>query len=396
MTIKEMRARLAEIDTELTDIVEKLGAEPDADTPEETRNAEFDEMQTRSDALTEERAGLVEMIAVEEKRIEEEKRAAEEVENGNFEKVENPEERKAMDIMEIRKSAEYIDAFANYIKNNDDTECRALLTENATGGTVPVPTFVEDIVRTAWQRDGIMSRVRKAYLKGNLKVGFEISGTDAAVHTEGGAAVSEETLVLGVVEIIPQSIKKMLKISDEIYDLKGEAFLRYIYDELTYKIAKKAADELIALIKAAPVTATATAVSVPVVTVKTAGMDTVAQGLALLSDEANNPTIAMNKATWATFKGIQYANGYAADPFEGLDVEFNNTITAYSAATTGVPYMIIGDFDAGALANFPNGDGIDFKFDDLSLAESDLIKIVGREYVGLGIVAPDAFVKVVK
>ena len=396
MTIKEMRARLTEIDAELGKIVLELDIPADKDAPEETRNAEFDKLQARSDELTEERSNLVEMIAAEEKRIEEEKRAAKEVENGNFEPIENPEERNIMDIMEIRKSAEYIDAFANYIKTNDDTECRALLTENATGGTVPVPTFVEDIVRTAWNREGLMSRVRKAYLKGNLKVGFEISGSDAAVHNEGADAPGEETLVLGVVEIVPKSIKKWIKISDEVYDLRGEAFLRYIYDELTYKIAKKAADELVALIKAAPTVSTTTAVSVPVVTVKTAGMDTVAKGMAVLSDEANNPTITMNKLTWATFKGIQYANGYAADPFEGLDVVFNNTITAYSAATTGVPYMIIGDFDAGALANFPNGDGIDFKFDDLSLAEADLIKIVGREFVGLGIVAPDAFVKVVK
>ena len=186
------------------------------------------------------------------------------------------------------------------------------------------------------------------------------------------------------------------KISDEVYDMRGEAFLRYIYDELTYKIAKKAADTLVAAIVAAPVTATATAVAVPVVTVKTAGMDTVAQALALLSDEATNPTIVMNKQTWAAFKGVQYANGYGADPFEGLDVVFNNSLTAYSAATTGVPYVIVGDFEQGAIANFPNGEGIDFKFDDVSLAEADLIKIVGREYVGLGVVASDAFAKVVK
>ena len=53
----------------------------------------------------------------------------------------------------------------------------------------------------------------------------------------------------------------------------------------------------------------------------------------------------------------------------------------------------MGDFD-GAQANFPNGDEVSLKYDDLSLAESDLVKIVGREYVALGIVADHAFCKV--
>jgi hypothetical protein len=34
--------------------------------------------------------------------------------------------------------------------------------------------------------------------------------------------------------------------------------------------------------------------------------------------------------------------------------------------------------------------------DELSLAEKDLVKIVGRQYVGMGVVAPKAFVKIAK
>ena len=155
------------------------------------------------------------------------------------------EERKTMTDMEVRKSAAYVDAFANYIKSNDDTECRSLLTENGSG-SVPVPELVDEIVRTAWEKDDITRLVKKTFIKGNLKVGFEYSATGAAVHTEGAAAPDAETLVLGVTELVPVSIKKWITISDEAMDLTGEAFLRYIYDELTYQIAKKAADELIA------------------------------------------------------------------------------------------------------------------------------------------------------
>ena len=310
-------------------------------------------------------------------------------------KVES-EERKMPTLAEIRSSEEYINAYAEYIKSEDDTECRSLLTENVSGGTVAVPTIVEDIVKTAWAKEGIISRVRKSYVKGNLKVGFEISATGAVKHTEGSGKVTEETLVLGTVELVPVSIKKWISISDEALDLRGEAFLEYIYDELVYQIAKKAADEVIAKIEACGTQSTSTCVGVPVVTSTQISVDLTAQALGQLSDEAANPVVMMNKATWAAFKQAQYANKFSVDPFEGLDVVFNNTIKAFSAASTGDTYMIVGDLGHGAQANFPNGEDIDLKVDDKTLMEEDLVRVLGREYVGIGIVAPDAFVKVQK
>lgn len=298
-------------------------------------------------------------------------------------------------VDEIRNSPEYINAYADYIRTGNPDACRALLSENATGGTVAVPEIVYDITKNAWEREGIMSRVRKSYLRGNLKVGFEISASGATVHQEG-VAVNEETLVLGVVELVPSAIKKWVSISDEAMDLRGEPFLRYIYDELTYQIAKKAADELVAKIIAAGTVSTTTAPGVPVITAASIALGTVADAIAHLSDEAANPVVMMNKLTWGAIKAAQYAASYPVDPFEGCDVVFNNTITAYGAASTGDTYMIVGDLDQGALANFPNGDEITFKYDDLTLAASDLVRVIGREFVALGVVAPNAFVKVNK
>lgn len=240
-----------------------------------------------------------------------------------------------------------------------------------------------------------MSRVRKSYLKGNLKVGFEISATGATIHQEG-VAVNEETLVLGIVELVPTSIKKWISISDEALDLRGEAFLRYIYDELAYQIAHKAADELLAKIIACGTASTTTCVGVPVYTSTVASVGLVAQALSKLSDEAAQPVIIMNKASWGAFKAAQAANGYNYDPFEGLPVVFNNSLKSLTAATTGDTWAIVGDLEQGALANFPNGNDIMFKFDEITLATNDLVRVVGREFVGLGVVAPDAFVKIVK
>ena len=361
------------------------------------------EIVTELEGADEERIGQLnaEMDIIEERKaeieaeIEQRKKDIAAVVNGNGEVMEKQEERKITD-METRNSAEYINAYAEYIKTGKDTECRALLTENVSG-SVPVPEFVYDIVKTAWEREGIMALVRKSYLRGNLKVGFEISGGEATVHTEAAnSAVSEESLVLGVVTLVPASIKKWISISDEVYDMRGEAFLRYIYDELTYRIAKKAADTLIEKIEACGTVSTTTCPGVPKLTAASPALGTVAAAMALLSDEAANPVIMMNKATWGTFKALQAAGSYGYDPFEGLPVLFNNTIAAASAATTGVTYAIVGDLGQGALANFPAGDGIDFKFDDMTDMTKDLIRILGRQYVALGVVAPDAFVKITK
>lgn len=306
------------------------------------------------------------------------------------------EKREMKDVAEIRNSKEYIDAYADYIRTGKDAECRALLTTNATNGTVAIPDMVYDIVKTAWAKEGIISRVKKAYIKGNLKVGFEISSTGAAIHTEGGAAVTEETLVLGTVTLVPESIKKWISLSDEVMDLRGEAFLQYIYDELAYQIAKKAADEVVSKIVTSGTQSTSTAVGVPVITATAISIDLVAQALGQLSDEANNPTIMMNKATWSAFKAVQYANNYGVDPFEGLDVVFNNTIKSFAAASTGDTFVIVGDLGQGALINLPNGEGIEFKFDDKTDMTKDLVRVLGREYMGIGIVGPESFVKIVK
>lgn len=320
------------------------------------------------------------------------------IETEEVKEIEIPkEERKMRSLTEVRNSAEYVNAYAEYIKTEKDAECRALLSELAPeDGQVPVPTFVEDFIKTAWDKEGLMQYVKKTYLKGIVRVGFEKSATGAVIHDEGAKAPDEETLVIGVVELKPASIKKWVSISDEVYDLKGESFLRYIYDELTHQIAKKAASELIGLIENAPETATTSAVGVPVVEADQIALDTVAQALSELSDEATNPIIVMNKKTFANFRAVQYAGNYAIDPFEGLTVVFNNDVAAFDDAEAGDTWLIVGDFGLGVQANFPSGDGVSIKFDELSLAEKDLIKIVGRQYVGMGLVADRAIVKVAK
>ena len=357
--------------------------------------AELDAPEADLDALEEEARAIREEI--ESRKAEEAKRneIRASVASGAgivTEKIKE-EETKKMTNEEIRASKEYVDAYANYIKSGDDKECRALLTETVSG-TVPVPVMVDGIVRTAWENDPILSRVRKTYFRGNLKVAFERSATAAAIHTEGTSAPTEESLVLGIVTMIPRNIKKWIRISDEAVATGGEAFLRYIYDELTYQIVKKISEEVVKGIAGASTTHSATAVGVPAVSAAPA-LGTVAEALGNLSGEATNPVVIMNRLTWALFKKAQYAGNFAVDPFEGLTVLYSDGLPAYATASTSAVYMMVGDLD-GVQANFPEGENVVIKWDDLSEAEADLVKVVGREYVAYALTAPGRFCNITK
>lgn len=369
-TIEEIEQRRAQIREEM----EKEGADLDA-LEKEVRELKENEEQLRKTAK----------IDAEKRRLIAEGLGTTQESHGSEESHSDEE---------VRNSREYIDAYANYIRTGDDRECRALLTENATSGQVPVPVLVDQIVRTAWEHNEILSRVRRTYFRGNVKVAFERSATAAAVHAEGAAAPTEETLTLGIVTMIPANIKKWIRISDEAVTMGGEAFLRYVYDELTYQIALKLAGDVVNDIATAGTTHTATAVGVPKVSIAP-GVITLRSAAANLSDEAGNLCVIMNRLSEAAFLEAYAAGNFGIDPFQGFTVLYSSALPAYSAASANAVYAIVGDLN-GEQVNFPEGDNIIIKWDELTEAEKDLVKIVGREYVAHAVTAPGRFVNLTK
>ena len=353
-----------------------------------TETAEADKEQLEAlnaelDAIEERRNTLKEEAEREQEELEKRAAAAKAVANGAGTIIDSPKESKTMTNKEIRNKHEYIEAFAKYIKTGKDAECRALLTENVSG-VVPVPEFVENRVRQAWERDKIFSRIAKTFVPGNLKVGFEVSATDAAVHTEGQNAPSEETLVLGIVTMVPANIKKWITVSDEVLALGAEDFLAYLYDELTYKIIQKAADLVIYAIQNAPTTVPADKDKVPVAAVAgPASSAAILDALAQLGDGAQDIVFIADGQTIADIKKAALLANYAFDPFQGLEV----------IQKEGVDGAIVGDL-AGVQANLPEGETVRFTFDNLSLAEKDLVKIVGRLYAAIAVVGPKMLVNI--
>ena len=304
-------------------------------------------------------------------------------------------EGKTKTVDEIRGSQEYMDAFARYLVSEDDRECRALLTDNAAAnGQLPVPTLVDTIIRTAWENDAILSRVRKTNFKGNLKVPFERAADPAYEHGEGTTAITEEDLTLGVVELKPVMIKKFIRLSDEIVAIGGEPLVDYVYRELAHQIIKLLSSKVIADIAGASTSHSSSAIGIP----KIGGapsLTIVPEAEANLTDEATNVVVIINRLSSAEFNAARVAGNFAVDPYDGLPVLYTSALPAYSTASDNAVWMIVGDLN-GAQVNYPEGEGIINKWDDLSEAEADMVKVHGRQYAGHGVTGPGRFCNVKK
>ena len=386
MTSEELLARRGEIEQRAREITEEL-EKPEANL----------------DALEEEARGIAEEISTINSTLEELKAEAAQAEeirnavaNGAGETKEKMEER-TMTELELRNSPEYIEAYANYIKTGKDEEVRSLLTTNATAATgyVPVPTLVDDIVRHAWENENILSRVRKTGFKGNVKVAFELSADGAYIHAEGSTAPTEEALTLGIVELKPENIKKWITISDEMMEATGEGFVRYVYEELAYQVMKKLSYEIVGdIADSAYTTNQSSAVGIPKVN-KDPGLNTINQAVNNLSDEAQNIVVIVNPLTKTNFQAAYAAGNFAVDPFAGLPVITSGKLPAFDAASANDTYAIVGDLSA-VQVNFPAGEGLKLIKDEYSLAEKDLVKLVGRVFCGHDVVAPGRLVRLTK
>lgn len=368
-------------------------------TREEIMTLGFEDLETRAATIAAETVEAdadqldalnAELDAIEERRkalkveVGEKKKAAEIVANGAGKEIEKRKEVETMKDKEVRNSREYIEAFAKFVKTGSDKECRALLTENVSGGALPVPEFVGEIVAEKLQASKILSRVRRMNAGGNVKVGFEISAPPAAQHTEGGNAVAEEELELGIVTMVPKTFKKWVSISDDALDtMSGKAYLRYIYEEVSRGIIKARENAVVAAILAAPQTATATAPAVAKTGSAAGNITDIVNAIALLGDGAQDLVVICSKADYATYKGLQMAANYGVDPFDGLEVITCDAATA----------PIVGDLQ-GVMENLPKGDAIEFKYDDRTRMKQDLVDILGRQPSAIAVVGNKFFAKV--
>ena len=369
----------------------------------ETRQAEIAGMETEGASTEEIEQRALDLEAIKAELETRKQKAAEDAETrkkiaeGKIgETKEEHQEEKKMDIMEIRNSPEYLDAYANFIRTSNDNECRTvLLSKNApASGQLPVPDMVEATIKTAWEKNEFLSKVRKTYFRGNLRVPFELSATGAWKHVEGTTGLTEEEITIGIVQLIPANIKKLVRITDECIAMGGEEFIRYIYDEVTYQILKELVKEIIDKIDDASTSSSSSAVGIPKVKVAP-GVMVLANAATNLSEDATDLCVVLNRLTEAKFNTAYASGNFAIDPFAGFTKVYCSSLPAFDSASENDMYAIVGDLSA-IQVNYPEGEGIVIKWDDMSEAEDDLVKVVGRQYSGFGVTAPGRLVKLTK
>ena len=383
MTSEEIITRMGEIEQRAADIEATL----------ETPEADLEALNEEARGLVTEKAQLeaqLDELRAEAEKAEEERKA---VAEGEGETKEIMQEEKKMTDLEMRGSAEYAEAYKNYIITGDDKECRSLLTTNVSGD-VPIPQLVENIVKHAWESNAFLSHVTKTAFRGILKVPFEKSNTDAYVHTEGSTGLTEEDLQLGIVTLTPANIKKWIKISDEAKAMGGEQFVQYVYAELAQKIMEKLVKELVGVANSAPTSHSDVAIAIPKST-EAPGLTVIRNAAATLSEEATDLCVAMNPLTIGAFYDAQAAGNFAMDPFAGLTLIKCSALPAYSSADANAMYAIVGDFKAFQV-NYPEGEGVVTTWDPYTYAEDDMVKIVARQYAGYGVTAPGRLVRLCK
>ena len=374
-TVEELETRQAEIAGMETEGVETEEIEQRADELEAIRG----ELETRKKAAI---------------QAEEERQAV--ADGAGETREEHKQEENKMEISEIRNSPEYLDAFAHYIQTGNDSECRTvLLTKNApASGQLPVPDMLEGIIKTAWEKNEFLNQIKKTYFRGNLRVPFELSATGAWKHIEGTTGLTEEEITIGIVTLTPANIKKLVRVTDECIAMGGEEFINYIYSEVAYRVLGELTKEIIDYIDDLGTSNGATAIGIPKVKVAP-GVMTLENAATNLSEDATDLCVVLNRLSEQAFNTAYALANFAINPWAGMKRIYTSELPAYSTANENDMYALVGDLKA-IQANYPEGEGLVIKWDDLSEAEDDIVKVVGRQYVGFGVTAPGRLVKLTK
>lgn len=394
---------------------------------EEFENADTekrDELLNEVESLTSEANKIdeeVEALDKEAKELEEQRSAFKAQEErmslaNNLTKTKIEERKTQMDEVKNKtlESKEYEQLYADMIRGKvDEKEVRSYLEKReltTTTTNVPVPVIMQGFVETAWYEYGKFSRlVSETFEPSILKIPVETSATGAVWHDEGGDAPAEETITLGQIILQPKMIKKWISLTDELMAMSAEDFLRYVSDELVYRVIL-ALDEAIINRTDAQGLGVIGIVNNANTTQVTAelGFNVINQAIANLVT-FDDLTVAMNPATFFNnFMGLTDLQGLpifrvvqdnANKPqyyLSGHRVEFTQALLPYDQVQAGGAYAVVGNFRRGYRLNYPQGRNVITLVDPYTLATEDLVRMIGRLYVAGNVVKPLHFAQLNK
>lgn len=298
-------------------------------------------------------------------------------------------------LEEVRSSAEYQRAFANYIRTGLDAECRSLTTNLVnTGDAVQIPTVITDAIAHAWNDQPLLREIRKVYVKGQVVVPVEAAADPAVVHTENGEAVSEENLTIVNVTINAASLKKWIGITDELLAMSDADLIAYVSDEITQRIIELACAQAVAAVTASTGTNGLNDGNV----IELAADPNLADlaGLLALAEKAESGAFLMTRAEY--FGKVLPLADHNSRPIWSAVMDGGKPtymVFGYPVRFIELPsgydrYYAFGDPKA-ILGNFPNGDGVDIIVDPYTAKKLDKVEVLGKMLAGFGVIRPDSF-----
>lgn len=389
--IEKVQTRKAELEASMS---EKRSAFDEADV--ETRDSlltEVEEMKKEYDSLD---GKIAELEETRDKFKEQEERMS------LMENVKNVEVKKT----DYRSTPEYADVWKRYVLTDDDREIRAFTTAvsadtGVSNGGVLVPTIMQQYVETAWESNEILNRVSISNIAGYFAVPLEVEADPAQWHTENGDPVTEEDVVLADIMLKPKMIKKFISWTDELEAMTSDEFMRYIRDEVVYRVLRLLASAIISGTLDASGNGVlgiindtynaSTNVKGAQVVKGALTFNSVNKAIATLST-FDNLAVAMHQATFfdsimgmTDLQGrpiFQIATDNAGKPryfVNGIPVIFDNDLPAYSTAalTDDTAYAVVGNF-RGYKLNLPEGRNVITLLDPYTLATADKKRLVAR------------------
>ena len=385
---------------------------------EEFENADTDkrdELLEEVEALTEEANQIEEDV----KELEEQKdKLAEQEERmsliSNLSKAKIEERKSEMENVNVLATKEYNQMYADFIRGKvDKKEMRSYLESRALATTtenVPIPEVMQGFVETAWYEYGKFSRlVSETFEPAILKIPVEVEADGANWHDELGEEPQEENITLGQIILQPKMIKKWISLTDELMAMAADDFLRYIADELVYRVVL-ALDEAIINRTDAQGLGVIGIVDNPNTEVVDAELDFNVINVALANLVTfEDLVIAMNPATFFNnfmgmhddvgrpiFNVVQDNNNRPQYYLSGHRVEFTQALKSEADASAGDPLFVVGNFRRGYRLNYPQGRNVITLVDPYTLATQDLVRMIGRLYVAGNVVKPKHFAQVNK
>lgn len=401
----------------------------------ERRNAIVDEIDSKKEEFEnadtdkrEELLGEVEELTKEADSIDEEIKDLEEQRStfkaqeermslsSNLSKVKIEERKNQMEDNNVLNTKEYEQLYADMIRGKvDEKEVRSFLQkrEDPTPGlstattNIPIPTIMQGFVETAWYEYGKFSRlVSESFEPAIIKIPVETEASGASWHTESGDAPDEEYITLGQILLQGKTLKKWISLTTELMAMAPEDFLRYVADELVYRIIL-ALDEaiinrtdlngegVIGIVGNSLTESVSANVDFNVINEAVSELVTF-----------DDLVIAMNPKTF--FKNFMGLTDQVGNPIfrvvhdnenkpayylSGYRVEFTQALPAIDDADPGDAYAVIGNFRRGYRLNYPQGRNVITLTDPYTKAPEDLVRMIGRLYVAGNVVKPKHFVE---